>query len=60
MVFLTTQGEYFRDWIEKGVVEVPVQVADVLTKPLSKDEVWVTSETSLVWYLARGSDQEDH
>ena len=25
-----------------------------------QDEVWVTSETSLVWYLARGSDQEDH
>jgi hypothetical protein len=36
MVFLTTQGEYVHDWMEKGVVEVPVQVADVLTKPLSR------------------------
>ena len=36
MVFLTTQGEYVRDQMEKGVVEVPVQVADVLTKPLSR------------------------
>ena len=36
MVFLTTQGEHVRDRMEKGVVEVPVQVADVLTKPLSK------------------------
>ena len=36
MVFLTTQGEHVRDRMEKGAVEVPVQVADVLTKPLSK------------------------
>ena len=36
MVFLTTQGEYVRDRMEKGAVEVPVQVADVLTKPLSR------------------------
>ena len=36
MVFLTTQGEYVHDRMEKGVVEVPVQVVDVLTKPLSR------------------------
>ena len=36
MVFLTTQGEHVRDRMEKGVVEVPEQVADVLTKPLSR------------------------
>ena len=36
MVFNTTQGEHVRDEMEKGVVEVPVQVADVLTKPLSR------------------------
>ena len=36
MVFLTTQGEYVRDRMEKGAVEVPIQVADVLTKPLSR------------------------
>ena len=36
MVFITTQGEHVRDRMEKGVVEVLVQVADVLTKPLSK------------------------
>ena len=36
MVFLTTQGEYVSDRMEKGVVEVPVRVADVLTKPLSR------------------------
>ena len=36
MVFITTQGEHVRDRMEKGDVEVPVQVADVLTKPLSK------------------------
>ena len=36
MVFLTTQGEHVRDWMEKGAVEVPVQVADVLTKALSR------------------------
>jgi len=36
MVFNTTQGEHVRDRMEKGVVEVPIQVADVLTKPLSK------------------------
>ena len=36
MVFLTTQGKNVRDQMEKGVVEVPVQVADVLTKPLSR------------------------
>ena len=35
MVFLTTQGEHVRDQMEKGAVEVPVQVTDVLTKPLS-------------------------
>ena len=35
MVFLTTQGEHVRDRMEKGAVEVPVQVTDVLTKPLS-------------------------
>ena len=32
----TTQGEHIRDEMEKGAVEVPVQVADVLTKPLSR------------------------
>ena len=36
MVFLTTQGEYVCDRMEKGAVEVPVQVVDVLTKPLSR------------------------
>ena len=36
MVFNTTQGEHVRDRMEKGVVEVPVQVADVLTKRLSR------------------------
>ena len=36
MVFLTTQGEHVRDRMEKGVAEVPVQIADVLTKPLSR------------------------
>ena len=36
MVFITTQGEHVRDRMEKGTVEVPVQVADVLTKPLSR------------------------
>ena len=36
MVFLTTQGEHVHDRMEKGAVEVPVQVADVLTKPLSR------------------------
>ena len=36
MVFLTTEGEHVRDQMEKGAVEVPVQIADVLTKPLSK------------------------
>ena len=36
MAFLTTQGEHVRDQMEKGAVEVPVQVADVLTKPLSR------------------------
>ena len=35
MAFLTTQGEHVRDRMEKGAVEVPVQVADMLTKPLS-------------------------
>ena len=41
-------------------MEVPVQVADVFDQAFVQDEVWVTSETSLVWPLARGSDQEDH
>ena len=36
MVFLTTQGEHVRDQMEKGAVEVPVQIADVLTKLLSR------------------------
>ena len=36
MVFLTTHGEHVRDRMEKGVVEVPVQITDVLTKPLSR------------------------
>ena len=36
MVFLTTQGEHVCDRMEKRVVEVPIQVADVLTKPLSR------------------------
>ena len=35
IVFNTTQGEHVRDEMEKGAMEVPVQVADVLTKPLS-------------------------
>jgi hypothetical protein len=36
MAFLTTQGEHVRDRMEKGAVEVPVEVADVLIKPLSR------------------------
>ena len=36
MVFLTTQGEHVRDRMEKGAVEVPIQIADVLTEPLSR------------------------
>ena len=36
MVFLTTQGEHVRDRMEKGAMEVLVQVADVLTKTLSR------------------------
>jgi len=36
MVFLTTQGKHVRDRMEKGAVEVPVQVADMLIKPLSR------------------------
>ena len=28
--------QYIRDMVEKGAVEVPVQVADMLTKPLSR------------------------
>ena len=37
-------------------MEVPVQVADVLTKPLSRIKFGLALETSLVWSLARGSD----
>ena len=36
MVFITTQGEHVHDRMEKGAMEVPVQVANVLTKPLSR------------------------
>ena len=36
MVFNTTQGEHVHDRMEKGAVEVLVQFADVLTKPLSR------------------------
>ena len=36
MAFLTTQGEHVRDQMEKGAVKVPIQVADMLTKPLSR------------------------
>ena len=41
MVFLTTQGEYVHDRMEKGVVELHYiatdeQIMDVLTKPLSR------------------------
>ena len=41
MVFVTTQGEHVRDRMEKGVVELHYiatdeQIADVLTKPLSR------------------------
>ena len=36
MAFLTTQGEHVHDRMEKGAMEVPVQVVDVLTKPLSR------------------------
>ena len=36
MVFNTTQGEHVRDRVKKGAVEVPVQVADMLTKLLSR------------------------
>ena len=36
MVFLTNHGEYVCDQMEKGAVEVYVQFADVLTKPLSR------------------------
>ena len=58
MAFLTTQGEHVRDRMEKGAVEVPVQVADVFDQAFVHDEIWVTSETSLVWYLERGSNLE--
>ena len=36
MAFLTTQGEHVRHQMEKEDVEVPVQVADVVTKTLSR------------------------
>jgi hypothetical protein len=36
MVFLTTQGEDVCDRMEKGAMEVLVQITDVLTKPLSR------------------------
>ena len=36
MVFNTTQGEHVHDRVEKGAVEVLLQIVDVLTKLLSK------------------------
>ena len=36
IVFITTQGEYVRDRMEKGAMEVLVQIANILTKPLSR------------------------
>ena len=35
-VFLTTQGEHVHDWMEKGAMEVLIQVVDAMTKPLSR------------------------
>ena len=60
VVFSTTEEEHVRDRVEKGAMELQYiatdeQVADVLTKPLSKVKLG-TSETSLVWSLTRGSD----
>ena len=61
MVFLTTQGEHVRDWMEKGAVEVLVHClrragCRYAHQVIVQDEVWITLETSLVWSLARGSD----
>ena len=36
MVFNTTQGEHAHDEMGKGAMEVPVHVADMLTKLLSR------------------------
>ena len=52
--------QYIRDMVEKGVVKlqyiaIDEQVTNVLTKLLSRVK-FGTSETSLVWSLARGSD----
>jgi hypothetical protein len=60
VVLSTTEVEHIRDRVEKGAVKLQYtatneQVADVLTKPLSKVKLG-TSVTSLVWSLARGSD----
>ena len=60
MVFNATEVEHVRDRVEKGAMElqyiaIDEQVIDVLTKPLSKVKLG-TSVTSLVWSLARGSD----
>ena len=60
MVFNTTQGKHVCDRVEKGAgklqyIATDEQVADVLTKPLSKVKLG-TSVTSLVGSLARGSD----
>ena len=60
VVLNTTKGEHICDRVEKGArklqyISIDKQVADVLTKPLSKVKLG-TSVTSLVWSLARGSD----
>ena len=60
MVLSTIEREYMHDMVEKGAVKLQYiatdeQFADVLTKLLSKVKLG-TSVTSLVWSLARGSD----
>jgi hypothetical protein len=60
VVLNTTKGEHIHDRVEKGAgklqyISIDGKVADVLTKPLSKAKLG-TSVTSLVWSLARGSD----
>ena len=60
VVLNTTKGEHIHDRVEKGAgkllyIAIDEQVADMLTKPLSKVKLG-TSVTSLVWSLTRGSD----
>ena len=54
------KSQYICDMVEKGAVELHYiamdeQIEKLLTKPLSKVKLG-TLETSLVWSLARGSD----